>query len=350
MAYIKRILITGATGGLGYATYEYLQNKGYELIPTGRTIKPHQKFTNFIPLDLSSVTLEELKKKVGKVDYIVHCAALATDNDLPEDYWLHNVYPTVTLKQFAHMVRAKKFIYISSPSIYFNGYDRYNVKEDSEIDKSTISPYAQSKLEAEKEVLRPYKNITQENNLLPKNKVYEHLVNIILRPRAIFGQHDTVLLPKLLEVLNKPLALLPKAGHVLQDFTYVENVAHAIYCAIENKVPNNSIFNITNQEPWYLDDVLKKIMAHYNIKPYIMNMPNFIHKLVGYLEKKSYSRNEHKKLKVTTHGLNSISRDMVLDNENAIKVLKYKPIVGMRDSLEKTLNSIKPKTDISIDK
>lgn len=343
MAYTKRILITGATGFLGYQTYQYLQNKGYELIPTGRVIKEHQNFENFVALDLSIATLEDLKKKIGKVDYIVHCAQLLSDNDLTEDYWLHNVYPTITLKQFAHMVRAKKFIYVSSAAIYFNGFDRYNVKEDAEIDKDKLSPYAQSKLEAEKEVLRAYKNITQENNLLPKNKAYEHLISIILRPRGVFGQYDKNLLPKFLEVLNKPVAVLPRKAHVLQDLTYVENVAHAIYCAIESKVSNNSIFNITNQEPWYLDDVLKKVTGHYNINPYLLNMPNPLYKLVAYLEKKSYERMEHKKLKVTTHTLNYISKDLVLDNENAIKVLKYKPLIGMRDSLEKTLNLIKPK-------
>lgn len=338
MAYTKRILITGATGSIGYATYEYLKDKGYELIPTGRVIKPHQKFDNFIALDLSVVTLEDLKKKVGKVDYIIHCAQLVSDNDVAEDYWLHNVFPTITLKQFAHMVRVKKFIYLSSSAIYFNGFDRYNVKENAEIDNTKLSPYAQSKFEAEKEVLKPYKNIMQENNLMPKNKVYENLVSIILRPRAVFGEHDITLLPRFLEVLNKPLVLLPKKGHVLQDFTYIGNVVYAIYCAIENTVPNNSIFNITNQEPWHIDDILKKVTNHYCIKPYVLNMPNAIYKLVSYLEKKSYERKENKKLKVTSYALNYISKDLVLDNENAIKVLKYKPLIGMRDSLEKTLS------------
>lgn len=322
MAILKNILVTGATGGLGYSVVNYLEKNGFNVIATGRTIKSFQQFSSFIEANLVNISMNDMLIKFEKIDCIVHCAALATDNDSETDYYTHNVEVTKKLIEYANHSGIIKFVYISSPSIYYSGQDRYLVKENDTIYHDKVSLYAASKIKAE----HLFKSADNS------------FKTVILRPRAIFGEHDTVLFPKIIKMLHKKRAVFPRIANIEQDFTYVDNVSHAVYCSLINDVDNCSIFNITNQEPAYLNDILNIIIKHHQLNTTIVDMPPIIPKIVSVLDKVAYCLKLNKYLPFTSHSINSISTAMTLSNDNAINVLKYTPIVSMKDGLLRTLN------------
>lgn len=322
MAVLKTVLVTGATGGLGYSVANYLEKNGFNVVSTGRVIKSFQTFSKFVECDLAEISISDMLIKFGEVDYLIHCAALATDNDSTADYYKYNVEVTEKLINYSNVIHLKKFVYISSPSMYYSGVDRHLVAEDDIIYHDKVSLYATSKIKAEQ---------------LFSNA--EHRFNtVILRPRAIFGEHDTVLFPKIIKMLSKKKSIFPRAAKIKQDFTYVENVSHAIYCSLMNDVEDCSIFNITNHEPAYLEDILNTIIKHKQLNSTITDMPTIIPKIVNMLDKTAYYLKLNKYLPFTSHSINSISTNMTLSNENAINILKYTPIVSMQDGLMKTLN------------
>lgn len=335
MEKIKKVLVTGATGNLGYAVTQYLKDKGYSVIATGRTIKEHQYFDNFIAIDLSTANLDLLVKSFGKVDYVVHCAALVAENANQDDYWVNNVFPMVALKEYAYAIGANKFIFISSADLYYKADNAYNITEQTVVKLENLSMYAQSKADAEKQCLKAFANSNRMMKYLKKGPA--PLTTIILRPCTMFGVNDNKFLLKFTTALAKPILLLPRKGHVLQDFVSVENVAHSVLCALEQKIANNSIFNITTQEPWYLEDVLKKIKTIKSLTTKIWNIGPLIEKLIKYINDKNYERKTNKQLIFTTSEMQKISYDLVLDNEASINRLKYTPLLGMKDSLEYAL-------------
>lgn len=312
---MKKILITGATGGLGYDVYNYLRSKKkYELYATGRNKKQHQVFENFKSIDLSEKNVTELYNIFGDLDVIIHCSALATDNGLWDEYQKHNIDVTSKIVLLAKKMKNCRIIYISSPSIYFNGFSQLDVEEDIEIKQDKISDYALSKFYAEQSV-----------------KMHDNFH--ILRPRAIFGENDTVLLPRIKKILKNKMFLCKK-GNVLQDFTYVKNVSHAIYLCVESE-QKNVIMNITNQEPMFLSDVLNIIADSENKK---INIKNLSYRILYFFEiyEKILDNFEIRKGNITFHGLNSISHDMTLNNKKSIE-LGYRPLYDMKTALNLTL-------------
>ena len=316
---MKKILLTGATGGLGYETYLKLKEIGYNVNPTGRKIKEFQKFDNFFKMDFNN--MENIPNDKLEVDVLVHCAALATDTDRMQDYMKVNyTEPSTFIKKLQHVNPQIKVIYVSTPSIYYNGQNRRNVQEYSTVYRSLISDYALSKLKFEEE--------------LKASKIS----TTVLRPRAIFGERDTVLLPKIEKILNNKVAKIPNSGKVLQDFTYVDNVVHSIVCAVEKNLRDNfNVFNITNQQPYYLDEILKQIISAKKIDTKIADLPAIAPMFVNSLDTILGLFNKKHILPVTSHGLKSISTDMTLDSTSARVQLGYFPVVSMEEGLERTI-------------
>src|SRR5699024_3823208 len=97
---------------------------------------------------------------------------------------------------------------------------------------------------------------------------YPHIFYTMLRPRAIFGEHDRVLLPRLLTMIEqrKGKLVLPRKGEASMDMTYALNIIETMYLATtlpdtqQQKISGNA-YNITNQESAQLKTVLHKLLT-----------------------------------------------------------------------------------------
>ena len=128
-----KILLTGATGFLGFRTLERLSTNPMveKLVATGRTIKP----THFIKhckvdYQLGDLTdLDFVRHLVIQVDCIIHAAALSSPWGRYDDFESANVQTQKNLILAARESGISRYIYISSPSIYLDLKDRLNIKE-----------------------------------------------------------------------------------------------------------------------------------------------------------------------------------------------------------------------------
>ena len=76
---MKKVLVTGATGGIGYSIAKHFKNNGYKVFVTGRNCekltKIEQEFDFSYCCDLSKQNeLENFVKNVGDVDILVNNA------------------------------------------------------------------------------------------------------------------------------------------------------------------------------------------------------------------------------------------------------------------------------------
>lgn len=314
-----KILVTGATGFLGKRTCELLAKQGHQIVGIGRNAAKAPAAIPFIQADLTVPLPESAWQGVQAV---VHCAAKSSVWGKYEDFYQNNVLATRLLADQARAHRIKRFVHISSTSVYFDFHNRQDISEDTPLPKRKANAYATTKYLAEQEVLRMVK---------------QGLNAVILRPRAIFGPGDTALLPRLLRVNNT--RFFPEFRDddgPIADITYIDNVVEAICCALHaSDSCNGQIYNITNGEPIPLKQTIRSLVQalgyEYNgkrlpfgfVKTYARLMEHFYRVLRPYREPP-----------FTVYSVGLIAKDQTLSICKARKELGYQPKITVAQGLE----------------
>jgi dTDP-4-dehydrorhamnose reductase len=150
-----RILLTGASGFLGYYLAEQLLAAGHEVIGTGRQNADHKLDADprfhFVSADL--VNPEEIQSLFSfQPEMVLHTAAMTKPDDCErerEKAFAVNVTATKDLLGNAERAGAR-FIYLSTDFV-FDGIKGMYTEEDI---PSPVNYYGQTKLEAERAVMQ----------------------------------------------------------------------------------------------------------------------------------------------------------------------------------------------------
>ena len=174
---MKKVLVTGNLGYVGSVLVPELQKHRYEVIGFDigyfkncliSKIYKNKKIKQIFK-DIRKANLNDFKN----IDYVVHLAALSNDplGELKKtNTYEINFNATVNLAKLAKKLGIKKFIYISTQSIYGVSDHHKEIGENGR--KNPITAYAKSKYLAEKAIKKL------------KSKKFHIL---ILRPSTVFG-------------------------------------------------------------------------------------------------------------------------------------------------------------------
>lgn len=315
-----KILVTGATGFLGQHLVNDLSAKGIGCIALGRNqsigAKLANKSTEFINVDLTDK--ESVLSIDKEVDIIVHCAALSTLQASAYEYHQHNVIATENIVALANKRNIKRFIHISSASVYFEYKHKLDCHEDTDIAVTFVNDYAKTKFQSE-QVL--------ESSLNPS------IERVILRPRGIFGEGDNGIMPRILRVAKSGFFPLINKGQAELDITYVKNVSHAIMLAATVKQLKSTVFNITNDEPTSLNTLLNAVFSKKKITVKMIHVPQRLLMCTAYIlawQTALFSKTEPKLLPYSA-GLLTYSQTLNIDR---IKLeLGYKPLYTITEGI-----------------
>ncbi|WLF84559.1 NAD(P)-dependent oxidoreductase [Moraxella sp. ZY210820] len=326
------ILITGATSGLGRSACDMALALGFKVIAVGRN---QAVLDTLNALGCQTYACDLAKQAlpnhlVATADTIWHCAALSSPWGAYDEFYAVNVKATQTLATQAGIAGVPSFVHISTPSLYFDYHHHIDIQETYRPSRY-VNHYAHTKAQGENAIVQ----LTQQ---FPKTRY------VMLRPRAIFGQYDQVLIPRLLKVIKqKGFLPLPSGGQAMMDFTFADNVVEAMLCASRADLPNDvsgQAFNITNGEPMALRAVLDKLFVDelqmdFKIKavPYPI-----LHSVAVGLE--SLSKLTKKEPILTAYSVGALNFDMVLNIDKAREVLGYVPKVSMSEGIERTALSL----------
>lgn len=176
----ERVLLTGATGFLGYNTARVLADKGYEITVSARS---HNDVSFLEELDciVKYGSLNDeifVDSIVQNQDYIIHCASLTEQSNSDfEAYRTANVLSTELLVKSSKKFGIKRFVLVSTANCFTNGTIKNPGNEDSGfMDFLKNSNYAYSKYLAQQLVLKE-----AEENKFP---------GIILAPTFMVGSYD----------------------------------------------------------------------------------------------------------------------------------------------------------------
>ena len=279
-----KILLTGSTGFLGKKLVEKLTKKRLDI--------------NFIDRSYCDITdkssLLRMKKKLGKIDSIVHLAALVprqANNATAFEMFKVNTLGTINiLEVFGKKING--FTYISTAEVYGPAVRNKSIKENGPT--KPISFYAASKLAAE-----IYCQVFAKKHNLPIS---------ILRPTTLYGPGDLIdrAIPNFIKSALSEKSLKVYGGKQKRDYLHIEDATDAIYLAIINN--QSDVFNIGSGKGITISKVAKTIQKTINSK-----------------------------LKIRFLKVKGKPKDIVLNIGKAKKLLKFNPKFHFPDKLEEEI-------------
>lgn len=324
-----KVLITGATSGLGRNAVEYLRRKGISVRATGDSAAMGRLLekmgAEFVHADLTELVSSQAKAMLAGIDTLWHCSSFTSPWGTQEAFDLANVRATRRLGEWAVAWGVRNFIHISSPSLYFDYHHHRNVSEEFRPVRFA-NEFARSKAAAE--------------------EVIEHLARAnpntrftVLRPQSLFGPHDTVFFPRLVQMMRHyGSILLPRGGEALVDMTYQENAVHAMWLASSeacDHLPSGRAYNITNKEARPLRSIVERLIDNLGIPCRIRSVPYpMLDMFARSMER--FGSKTAKEPVLTHYGVSKLNFDFTLDTQRAEQELGYQPVVSLDDGIRLT--------------
>lgn len=257
---MRRALVTGATGGLGLALTEGLIAAGYAVRATGRSagavLRLKAMGADVVLCDLLQADLTRL---CDGVDVVFHAAALSSPWGAEAVFQRINVDVTERLLASAQVTGCDAFVFVSSPSIYADFKDQEGLTEDSPPTPRPLNAYARTKLAAERQVLAADQPGFRTTSI---------------RPRALIGPDDAVLLPRILEMVRRGRLPVLRGGVARIDLTDVRDAVKALVLADQNReAVGGRPINISGGQPIRILELAERLCEVLQVRPRLIPVP-----------------------------------------------------------------------------
>jgi predicted dehydrogenase/nucleoside-diphosphate-sugar epimerase len=316
------ILVTGGNGGVGSAVVASLLKEDKQVrILVRRPPKDANANSNveYVVGDLGNPAV--VAEAVKDTSAVVHVGAtMSGDWDAFQGGTIEGTKNVLAAMQ-QHNV--KKLVYISSMSVVdWAGSDQATVVDESaslEPRSDERGAYTKSKLEAEKLVVEASKT--------------GYVDSVILRPGQIFGGK----LPLMTGAVRRKagsVSIVLGDGKLTLPMIYIDDVVHAINLSLEKEVESGTIVQLVDPSLWTQRDVIKasgeKGKVIYLPRAFVFGIGGLSEKVLGLIGKQSpFAR----------YRLSSALARLKFESDRAEKVLGWKPIIGVKEGIQKCLSS-----------
>jgi len=289
-----RILVTGANGFVGNNLVSHLEAKDLEILRTDID-------KSDINGDLTDPKFVNDSLGTNDFDTIVHLAGIVNiPKSLADPYTCYrvNCFATLNLLNMTAEKKIQRFVYASSNNVY-GPPRRLPVREEDPYNPR--SPYDYSKVVSEHFV----KSFHQ----------HKSLPTVILRSWNLFGPNDqpTRVVPRFIKacLANNPIPLY-NGGRDADNFYHINNYCEAVALALNSQKAVGETFNVgTGQE-------------------------TTVRQLAEMVKEITESGSKLQTLPPRT-ALEAKPRRTRPSISKIRRVLGYKPVLGLRDGLEQTL-------------
>jgi UDP-glucose 4-epimerase len=252
-------LVTGGAGFIGSHLVEKLISKGAEVkvidnLSVGNNNIPLLKKlgVQFLQADIGDY--EKIKDFFKDVDTVFHLAAMnraSRSIEKPLEAHKSNITGTLNCLEAARHAGVKKFVFISSSSVYAG---QRNIKLTEEMPLAPPHPYGVGKLAGE-HYARIYLELFGLNT-------------VILRYFSVYGPRQLGTIDKAgvvakfvhKAVNNTPLEVYG-TGKQLRNFSYVKDVVNYTLLASENELAVGQTFNIAAEKEISVNEVAETVAA-----------------------------------------------------------------------------------------
>ena len=324
-----KIIITGATGFVGRHLAERLHEDGFQVVGLGRSTDAGDALQEqgivFRQADVcdASQTIEA----ISAAECVIHCAGKSGPWGRFRDFYKTNVIGTRNVVAACQHYKIEKLIFISSPSIYHTGEDRYDISENDPLPKRQASNYGRSKLIVENELM---------------DMEGSGFRTIIFRPRAIVGPYDNTFVPRILRMAEKKHMPLINEGRALVDLTYIDDFNEAVKKALIAPVDAwNQVYNISSGNPITVKEWISIILQLFNRPFRPKNIPESLAMfMAATMEFVSYLPFVGREPPMTRFSVGYMAKSMTMNIEKAAVRLGFRPNVGKAEGFKRLANGL----------
>lgn len=250
-----KVLVTGASGFVGYEVAAQLTERGHEV--AGLTRSPDAPLPPGVARHVGDVLdPESLTRAMNAVDGVCHLAALARVRESHTDplaYWRTNLDGTLAvLAEAQRSDRGVRVLLASTAGIYS---DRAPQPLSEAAELSPTSPYARTKLAAD----------FAASDLASTGAIGSTSLRTFNVAGAARGRvdHDTTrLIPKLLAVQRgtAPEIVINGDGSAIRDFVHVADMAAAFVLALEAcELGQSAVYNVGSGHRTRVRDAIETV-------------------------------------------------------------------------------------------
>ena len=268
---MMKILITGGAGFIGSNLCDYFIQKGNEVICLDNFATGHLHNLNGVINNLNFTliegdirNIEDCRKAVQGVDYVLHQAALGSVPRSINDPITTN---EVNVSGFLNMLtvsrdaKVKRFVYAASSSTYGDSQELPKVEE---VIGKPLSPYAITKY-----VNELYAEIFSKTYGL--ETVGLRYFNVFGRKQDPNGAYAAVIPKFVLQYMNYQSPVINGDGNYSRDFTYIDNIIQMNELAMTttNSEAINTVYNTAYGDRTtlaQLAQLLKNNLAQFDAK------------------------------------------------------------------------------------
>ena len=254
---------------------------------------------------------------VDQVDMVYHIAALVGPFYDKALYKKVNLDGTIHILDACRQFKVPKLVNSSSPSTRFTGKDIEGVTEDDlYIPKTFLAEYAETKAYAEQEVTKA---------------CCDELLTINVAPHQVYGPHDPLFFPKLMETCGSGRLRIFGKGENLISVCYVDNYCHGLMCGADTLAKDSptlgKFYIITDEKPVYFWKIINQaavslgfadLDTKFHLPTILLYAIAYFCNFLGYVLKKKFKLNPFNVKMMTIHRYFSI--------ENAKRDLGYAPL------------------------
>lgn len=309
-----KLVVTGATGGIGRTLVPLLASLGLEVVATGRNTGIGGTLAGgrvrFVPLDL---VRDDLAALVADAAVVVHLAARSSPWGPLAGFRSDNVAATARLLDSAARAGVTRFVHASTPAIFSERRHRLGLRSRSRPAARPMNPYARTKLEAERMVMAE-----------------SRMATVVLRPSAVLGPDDKAILPRLIRVLSRGILPVGNGGAALFHPTDVRDAAEAFAAAALGS--SSGVANVAGREPVRIVEMAQALADRLGITLRVKRVPEpALHALAAAAELAGRAAGREPPLTRYSVSTLSWSRSFELDETEAL--LGWRPKFGPWESL-----------------
>lgn len=321
-----RILVTGGTGFLGSHLTRRLLDLHQDVHILGRDFNAATALVQAgaTPILADLTTHQAVIDACTGMDVVFHVAALSAPWGAAANFYASNVHGTAAVIKGCAQHGVKRLVYVSSPSVVFDGCDQIDVNERAPYPHRFTSTYAKTKKLGED---------------LVNNAASAGLDTVTLRPKAIFGPGDRALLPRLIAAARQGRLRRFGDGGNLVDLTYVDNVVQALLLAMQAPAAQGRTYFITNDEHPALWPLIECVLHELGLPP-LRGMPvSVAMSAARMMEIQSvFTRREPL---LTRYTVAILTRTQTYDISAARTDLGYAPQVSVAEGIQRTLAALR---------
>lgn len=298
----KKVLLTGSSGFLGSYILDFLENKNYEVIKVGRSVKSD------INLDLSINVLPKID-----VDYVIHVAGKAhvipKTEEEKNEFFKVNYIGTNNLLCGLDTTNLQSIIFISTVAVYGKEVGEL-IDEKSELLGNT--PYALSKIQAERSII----DFGITNNIK----------TVVLRLPLVTGKNPLGNLRGIIKAIKKGYYFRIGKGQAKKSIISASDVANII----PELFDLNGVYNLTDTTHPMIAEIDSIIANKFNKK--IKSIPIYSIKVLAKIGDIFYF------FPFNSSKFEKLTKNLTFSNKKLFNDIKYRPSKGLTDIVKNLKN------------